>query len=104
RIDVPGGKARAGAVKVAGVAWAQHRGVEAVEVRVDKGEWRQATLARVPNIDTWVQWVWDWAAEPGDHRLEVRATDSTGEPQTAQRADVLPDGATGYDGAFVTVT
>jgi DMSO/TMAO reductase YedYZ molybdopterin-dependent catalytic subunit len=104
RIDVPGGKARAGVVKVAGVAWAQRRGVKAVEVRVDKGEWQQATLARVPNIDTWVQWVWDWDAEPGDHRLEVRATDSTGEPQTAQRADVLPDGATGYDGAFVTVT
>lgn len=104
RIDAPGGKAKAGVVKVAGVAWAQQRGITAVEVRVDKGEWQQATLAEVPNIDTWVQWVWDWDAGPGDHRLEVRATDSTGEPQTAKRADVLPDGATGYDGAFVTVT
>lgn len=104
RIDVPGGKAKAGVVKVAGVAWAQHRGIKAVEVRVDKGAWQQATLAKVPNVDTWVQWVWDWDAEPGDHRLEVRATDSTGETQTSKRADVLPDGATGYDGQFVTVT
>jgi len=104
RIDVPGGKAKAGVVKVAGVAWAQQRGIKAVEVRVDGGVWNQATLAKVPNIDTWAQWVWDWDAQPGDHRLEVRATDSTGTPQTAKRADVLPDGATGYDGAFVTVT
>lgn len=104
RIDAPGGKVKAGVVKVAGVAWAQHRGIKAVEVRVDKGDWNPATLAKVPNVDTWVQWVWEWDAEPGDHRLEVRATDATGTPQTAKRADVLPDGATGYDSAFVTVT
>jgi len=104
RIDVPGGKVKSGVVKVAGVAWAQQRGIEAVEVRVDGGTWNRARLAEVPNVDTWVQWVWDWEAEPGDHRLEVRATDSTGKPQTAKRADVLPDGATGYDEAFVTVT
>ena len=104
RIDTPGGKAKAGAVKVAGIAWAQRRGVEAVEVRVDGGAWNKATLAKVPNVDTWVQWVWDWQADAGDHRLEVRATDSTGTPQTAKRADVLPDGATGYDAAFVTVS
>ena len=104
RIDTPGGKAKAGVVKVAGTAWAQQRGVEAVEVRVDGGVWNKATLAKVPNVDTWVQWVWDWQAVAGDHRLEVRATDSTGTPQTAKRADVLPDGATGYDAAFVTVS
>ena len=104
RIDTPGGKAKAGVVKVAGTAWAQRRGVEAVEVRVDGGAWNKATLAKVPNVDTWVQWVWDWQADAGDHRLEVRATDSTGTPQTSKRADVLPDGATGYDGAFVTVS
>ena len=104
RIDVPGGKAKAGPVKVAGVAWAQQRGITAVEVRVDGGSWNRATLATVPNVDTWVQWVWEWSADPGDHRLEVRATDTSGVPQTAKRADVVPDGATGYDGAFVTVS
>ena len=104
RFDTPGGKAKAGVVKVAGTAWAQQRGIEAVEVRVDNGAWNKATLAKVPNVDTWVQWVWDWQADAGDHRLEVRATDSTGTPQTAERAGVLPDGATGYDAAFVTVS
>lgn len=104
RIEVPGRKVPAGRVKVAGSAWAQHVGVTAVEVRVDGGAWRRARLAKVPNVDTWVQWVWDWDATPGDHRLEVRATDATGMPQTSIRADVVPDGASGYDGRVVTVT
>ncbi|MEO6470392.1 MAG: molybdopterin-dependent oxidoreductase [Aeromicrobium sp.] len=104
RIDVPRGKVKAGTVKVAGTAWAQNRGVKGVEVRVDGGSWNQATLAKVPNLDTWVQWVWEWEASSGDHTLEVRATDSTGTPQTSKRADVLPDGATGYDRRTVTVT
>lgn len=103
RIDVPSGKVSAGTVKVAGAAWAQHRGISRVEVRVDGGAWTEATLARVPNVDTWVQWMWDWPATPGDHALEVRATDSTGTPQTGVRVDVLPDGATGYDKRTVTV-
>src|SRR5262249_42464850 len=39
RIDVPnpGDDVRAGTVAVAGVAWAVHRGVKAVEVRIDNG-------------------------------------------------------------------
>ena len=39
RIDVPrsGATVPAGAVVVAGVAWAQHRGISAVEVSVDRG-------------------------------------------------------------------
>ena len=104
RIDVPRGKAKSGPVNVAGVAWAQRRGIKRVEVRVDGGPWQQARLATVPNIDTWVQWVWEWEAVPGDHRLEVRATDTAGIAQTEKRADVLPDGATGYDSTFVTVS
>ncbi len=104
RIDTPSRRAKAGPVKVAGSAWAQHRGITAVEVRVDGGPWSPARLAKVPNLDTWVQWVWDWDATPGDHRLEVRATDATGTPQTSQRANVVPNGASGYDGRLVTVT
>ena len=103
RIDVPRGGAEAGTVKVAGTTWAQQRGIEAVEVRVDEGSWHRATLAKALNVDTWVQWVWEWDAKPGEHVLEVRATDSTGKPQTAERADVVPDGATGYDSLRITI-
>jgi DMSO/TMAO reductase YedYZ molybdopterin-dependent catalytic subunit len=105
RIDVPNGAAplRAGRVAVAGVAWAQHKGIDAVEVRVDSGRWQQARLAAVPGIDTWRQWVWEWDATPGNHVLSARATDATGYTQTARQAPPEPNGATGYPTVAVTV-
>jgi DMSO/TMAO reductase YedYZ molybdopterin-dependent catalytic subunit len=103
RIDTPTGDVRAGQVTVAGVAWAQHRGVSKVEVRVDNGPWQQATLAAVPSIDTWRQWKWTWTAAPGRHRLQVRATDNGGQAQTEDHADPFPDGATGWHTVDVTV-
>jgi DMSO/TMAO reductase YedYZ molybdopterin-dependent catalytic subunit len=105
RIDVPssGSQVQAGRVNVAGVAWAQHKGIEAVEVRVGGGPWQQATLAAVPDIDTWRQWVWQWDATPGTHLIEARATDKTGYTQTSTVADVAPNGATGYPSIQVNV-
>ena len=89
RIDVPapGSQVKAGKVSVAGVAWAQHKGIEAVEVRVDSGPWHEATLAAVPDLDTWRQWVWEWdATGVGPHTIEARATDKTGYTQTSLQA------------------
>ncbi len=105
RIDVPaaGRSLAPGRTSVAGVAWAQHKGIAAVEVRVDGGPWHQARLATVPGIDTWRQWVWDWPATPGPHELEARATDATGYTQTAVQADTIPNGASGYPSVQVTV-
>ncbi|WP_084469272.1 molybdopterin-dependent oxidoreductase [Nocardiopsis trehalosi] len=105
RIDVPrdGAEVAAGRVTVAGVAWAQHVGVDGVEVRVDDGPWRPARLAAEDTADTWRQWVLDWDAEPGTHRLAVRATDRGGAVQTAATAPVAPDGATGHHRIAVTV-
>jgi DMSO/TMAO reductase YedYZ molybdopterin-dependent catalytic subunit len=105
RIDTPRASAElgAGAVTVAGVAWAQHRGIERVEVRADDGPWIEADLTAPGTIDTWRQWVVRWDATPGDHTLQVRATDGTGETQTADLAEPFPDGATGYHTVFVRV-
>ncbi|MEV0000895.1 molybdopterin-dependent oxidoreductase [Micromonospora sp. NPDC050980] len=105
RIDTPRARSRptAGPVTVAGVAWAQHRGVRRVEVRVDDGPWREATLAAAVSTDTWVQWSWRWAATSGEHRLQVRATDAAGETQPERRSPVAPDGATGWHTVTVTV-
>jgi DMSO/TMAO reductase YedYZ molybdopterin-dependent catalytic subunit len=105
RIDVPadGAEVSAGRVAVGGVAWAQHTGIRGVEVRVDDGPWRPARLARVPNVDTWRQWVFAWDAGPGQHRLAVRATDASGYTQTGRRTDIVPDGATGWHTITVTV-
>jgi DMSO/TMAO reductase YedYZ molybdopterin-dependent catalytic subunit len=105
RIDVPNGESqiRPGRTAVAGVAWAQHKGIEAVEVRVDQGPWNQARLAAVPDLDTWRQWVWEWDATSGNHIIEARATDKTGYTQTAVQAQPPPNGASGYPSAAVTV-
>ena len=106
RIDTPVYRARLapGPVAVAGVAWAQHRGIERVDVRVDDGGWEEAELGAADTIDTWRQWVYRWDAAPGSHALAVRATDGEGDTQTASRAAPFPDGATGYHTILVEVT
>jgi len=106
RIDVPKGGGTglaAGQVTIAGVAWAQHRGIEAVEVSVD-GIWYDAKLAVQDTIDTWRQWYYVWDATPGPHVLQVRATDQTGYTQTAVVHRTEPNGATGYHTIRVNVT
>jgi DMSO/TMAO reductase YedYZ molybdopterin-dependent catalytic subunit len=105
RIDTPkpGSSLQAGKVMVAGVAWAQHKGVEMVEVRIDGGQWTKATVAAVDSIDTWLQWYVPWQATTGQHTLEVRATDKTGYTQTPAVKGVFPDGATGYHTVHVSV-
>jgi DMSO/TMAO reductase YedYZ molybdopterin-dependent catalytic subunit len=105
RIDVPSGLStiKPGRTAIAGVAWAQHRGIDAVEVRVDRGPWNQATLAPVPGIDCWRQWLWDWNATPGKHVIEARATDKTGYTQTPLQQPPEPNGASGYPSVPVTV-
>ncbi|MEU4423896.1 molybdopterin-dependent oxidoreductase, partial [Actinoplanes sp. NPDC024001] len=105
RIDTPrnGANRRAGAVTVAGVAWAQHRGIAKVEVQVDDGPWTAATLAPTVSTDTWSQWSLKWAAEPGEHTLRVRATDLDGLTQTGDRAEPAPDGATGWHEVTINI-
>ncbi|TLF94967.1 oxidoreductase [Nocardia cyriacigeorgica] len=106
RIDVPGAFAdlTAGPTMVAGVAWAQQRGIALVEVQVDDGPWAPARLVPEYSADTWRQWTWQWDAPPGPHTLRVRATDATGQRQTDQRTRPIPDGATGWHSVVVTVT
>ena len=111
RIDVPrsGQDVPAGPVTFGGVAWAQDRGVRAVEVRVDgpdgEGRWQQATLGAAYSDETWRLWSLDWEArQPGPHTITVRATDNTGYTQTSERADPVPDGATGWHSVDFAVT
>ncbi|MGZ4108331.1 MAG: molybdopterin-dependent oxidoreductase [Actinomycetota bacterium] len=105
RIDTPrnGTAGRAGTVVVAGVAWAQHTGIDRVEVRVDGGAWNEATLAAQDTIDTWRQWRWDWDATAGEHTLTVRATDADGRTQPATPTPPFPSGATGWHQIVVSI-
>lgn len=98
RIDrpQPGPPVPAGAVTVAGIAWAQHTGIDRVEVRADGGPWQAAELAADVSRDTWRMWRAVLELAPGEHVLECRATDRAGQTQTAQPRGVVPDGATGW--------
>lgn len=105
RIDTPRplSRAKAGKVAVAGVAWAQQRGISKVEVRADGGAWQEARLSTSVNADLWRQWVWEWEAESGSHTLQVRAFDDAGEVQTEDRAEPFPNGSSGWQSIVVNV-
>ncbi len=106
RMDTPtpGSPVEAGTVALAGVAWAQTVGIDRVEVSIDDGAWQTATLSTPINVDTWVQWMLEWEAEPGSHYITVRAVTRDGEVQTAERAPIAPDGSTGLQRTLITVT
>lgn len=106
RIDVPkaGQTTPMGPVVFGGVAWAQNRGVRAVEVRVGDGSWQPAELGASYSDQTWRLWRFPWQAKmPGRYSITVRATDNTGATQTADRVGTVPDGATGWHTVDFTV-
>jgi DMSO/TMAO reductase YedYZ molybdopterin-dependent catalytic subunit len=100
RIDVPadGGALIAGPQRVAGVAYAGARGISLVEFSADGGQsWEEATLLEPPaGKDAMVRWEGSFnLAEGQSVMLVVRATDGTGDVQTAQFVLPQPDGASG---------
>jgi DMSO/TMAO reductase YedYZ molybdopterin-dependent catalytic subunit len=104
RIDNPGSFGRVGpGTPLAGVAWAQTRGIAKVEVRVDGGDWQLAELSTEVGPDTWRMWRLPVRLRPGPHRAQVRATDKLGYTQTEDRAAPIPDGATGWHSVQFTV-
>jgi len=107
RIDVPrsGQDVSRGPVTFGGVAWAQNRGVRAVEVSIDDGAWQPADLGEAYSNETWRLWSFQWQADaPGPHEIRVRATDGTGAVQTSDQVGVVPDGATGWHTVSFAVT
>lgn len=104
RVDRPKSFERvpAGRFVAAGIAWAQHTGIDRVEVRVDGGPWQEATLSREVNVDTWRMWRVELDLKEGNHTVECRATDRKGYTQTNERAAPIPDGATGWHSMVFT--
>ncbi len=98
RIDVPASLRSfpAGRRPIAGVAWAQTRGIERVEVRVDEEDWVEARLAPAVDADLWRQWVLPYDFARGRHQITVRAVSADGEIQTEKRTAPFPSGATGW--------
>ena len=106
RIDVPRGLSTIppGRTAVAGVAWAQRRGISRVEVNIDSAGWQEAELADDVSTDTWRQWRFAWDATPGSHDIAVRAYDGKGTLQTEERVAPLPNGATGWHSVIALVS
>jgi DMSO/TMAO reductase YedYZ molybdopterin-dependent catalytic subunit len=98
RIDV----ARRGGASLilAGVAFAGTRGIRAVQVRVNGGPWRPATLGRALSHESWVQWAVRIRGR-GPARVEVRAVDGSGAVQTGRVHGAYPSGATGWHSVSV---
>lgn len=104
KIEVPRSLASLAANKIiAGTAWAQHRGIEKVEIRIDDGPWQPVWLAASGGIDLWRQWWFRYDGPAGRHTAQVRATDGTGATQPERRTKVFPDGARGWHQIQFTV-
>jgi len=106
RIDVPLHKdLKAGPQEIAGIAFAGDRGISKVEVSVDDGTtWQSAILKERLGRFTWRLWRFDWNPRPGNYTITVRATDGTGQLQSATPTDTLPNGATGLHQLSVQVS
>ena len=106
RIDVPQNRAtlQPGEVALAGVTFAGDRGIDKVEVSLDDGKsWLEAQLKPALSHNAWNLWVLRTDAQVGTYPIKVRATDGSGELQSAQVRDPLPDGATGYHSVLLRV-
>ena len=105
-IDTPSGNIAAdadGKVPVGGVTFAGSRGVQAVRLRVDDGDWVDTELEAYDPELLWQRWRYDWTPEPGEYDLTVQAIDGNGVEQETARRDVFPDGMTGLHRVTVRV-
>ena len=73
----------AGHVRLFGRAWSGSGSVERVEVAIDV-EWSDATLGTPVGDFAWRSWTFDWDAQPGEHLVSCRATDSQGQVQPTE--------------------
>ena len=81
-----------GTAAIGGVAWAQTRGISAVEVQLEDGPWQPCELGDALNDDTWRQWAFRWTPRAtGRTSIRCRAIDGDGVIQTAERSEPLPE-------------
>ena len=73
----------AGPVRLTGAAWTDGTPLERVEVRIDDGPWRPATLSKKPRARyAWRFFEFEWTKpEPGEHLVVSRAIDAEGRIQ-----------------------
>ena len=92
-------------ITIRGFSFAGTRRIRLVEISTDGGLiWLAATLKPELSPYAWVFWSYVWEpTREGDHRILARATDGTGQRQTATEQTPFPDGASGIQEVIVTV-
>jgi len=91
-----------GPVRFIGTAFAGDDPVAKVEVSVDGGPWRSASIDYAPGADVWALWSIDVPLSEGAHDVQVRCTTAGG--VTSDPAPFGTDPLGGYDGSMkVTV-
>ncbi len=86
-----------GRIQVGGHAYAGTRGVDRVEVAVDGGEWRRATLSDpLPGADVWRQWACEYDSPGKAHEVVVRAVERDGTVQPREESGAFPSGPNGW--------
>ena len=92
RIDVPAQSTiDAGRQTIAGVAWAPTRGIERVEVQDRRRPVAGRDARRLDRPRLVAAVVLRWNATAGKHTIAVRATDGTGDTQTAEESRARPE-------------
>lgn len=93
------------ASRLSGTAFAGARGIRHVEISLDDGKtWQACHLETPPRSHVWSLWSYHWKNPiAGRHVIQVRATDGTGQRQTAKRTRRYPDGASGYHQETITI-
>ncbi|WP_435828640.1 hypothetical protein [Saccharopolyspora shandongensis] len=66
---------------IRGRAFAGENAIAMVEYRIDDGPWQLARLDGPEVPGAWVRWQFAWTPRPGEHTLQVRATDDRGNTQ-----------------------
>lgn len=104
-IDTPRGTVlrESDLLPIGGIAFAGDRGITAVQVRIDDGDWQDALLEANDPPLIWQRWRFDWRPELGSYRLSARAIDGAGNPQIASERPPHPDGMTGLHTVSVDV-
>ena len=88
---------KGGDYRIYGAAWG--RPIAKVEVRIDDGPWREATIDQTNNAPyAWKIWTLDWPnPSPGEHRITSRATDAQGNVQPAMTDPVMANKKTYWE-------
>ena len=86
-----------GNYRIYGAAWG--RPIQRVEVRIDDGPWRTATIDRGQEHEfAWKLWHLDWeGAGAGEHTITSRAIDEAGHVQPAMSDPVIANKRTYWE-------